>query len=317
MSFVQRLAFASRRNRAGYRIHIGPDGIPISDYGYIDGRLVGRQYSIVAVADRGLDYWNRFVREVGEKPALLCYDWSRFPVQRRCRPLTSDDGRTMFLNCADWMCERVCPRGGYVVWEYAYPSFYGTTAGWKSAHAQAEGIQLLLRAHAATKDDRYLQVAMQALPAFEVPFEDGGLRLTTGRDAWWYLKFADANAMRRPRVLNGMMFALLGIHEVCERGDAFAVDLFHRGTNALTAFLHRFDGGNWSYYDDAGKPASLHYHSIHIEQLHRLYDCTRETALRMYAMRFSAYLTMQDSGAGSLHKDIQAGGGGLKSTKHG
>jgi hypothetical protein len=222
----------------------------------------------------------------------------------------------MFLNCANWLCERVCLKRGYAVWEYAYPSFYGTKVGWKSAHAQAEGIQLLLRAYAATEDEKYLQVATRALPAFEIPFEDGGLRLTIGQNAWWYLKFADANAMRRPRVLNGMMFALLGIQEVCERGDPFAVDLFRRGTNALTAFLHRFDGGNWSYYDDAGKPASVHYHSIHIEQLHRLYDCTREAALGMYARRFSAYLTMQDSGAGSPNKDIRTGGG-LKGAQHG
>ena len=82
-------------------------------------------------------------------------------------------------------------------------------------------------------------------------------------------------------------------------------------------YLNRFDSGDWSYYDDAGKPASLHYHNIHIEQLRRLYDYTREPVFKAYAERFSAYLTMPDGGGEGAGTDVWAGDGCLRGDKHG
>ena len=89
-----------------------------------------------------------------------------------------------------------------------------------------------------------------------------------------------------------MMFALLGIREMCEQGDELAADLFRKGTNAVLASLDRFDGGDWSCYDDAGKRASGHYHDIHIEQLRRLHECTQNALFQAYADRFSRYLAL-------------------------
>jgi PST family polysaccharide transporter len=289
------LILAPRRDI--YRIDIDPDGIPVSTYGRIEGRYVGRQHSVVAVADKGLDYWNQWVRKPSERRAILCYDWSKHPAEKTHVPTSSEHARTMMLNCANWLCGCFCRKREYGIWEYGYPSFYGTQAGWRSAHAQAEGIQLLLRAHAVTGENRFFQIAMEALPAFAVPCEEGGLRMAIGEGVWWYPKFVDENWAHRPKVLNGMMFSLLGIHELCERGDAFSADLFGKGVKALLACLNRFDAGDWSYYDDAGKRASLHYHGIHILQLHRLYEHTRETVFKTCAERFATYLGKRDADA--------------------
>ena len=198
MRFSRRIVAWIGRREDPYRIEIGPDGVPISDYGYVRGEYVGRQYSIAAVADKGLDYWNRFVCGPNDRQVLLCYDWSRFRPGKTCSPALDAEGRKMLLRCADWLEEHAHRQDGSCIWRYGYPSFYGTEAGWRSGHAQAEAIQLLLRAHALTGEEKYRQTARQALRPFTIPFEDGGVRLTVGQDAWWYLKFADANSLRRP-----------------------------------------------------------------------------------------------------------------------
>jgi len=303
MSIVHNIFASLRRSRRNsYTIDINLDGIPISDYGHLNGKNVGRQHSVLAVADKGLDYWNTFVRGPDEKRVLLCYDWSRFPPKKSSLPKSCQDGQRMFLNCADWLREHVQHRNGYCIWEYAYPSFYDTQAGWKSSHAQAESMRLLLRAYEVTKNERYLSVAEHALPPFRIPLEKGGLCLKVAEDAWWYLKFADKRS-KKVKVLNGMMFTLLGIYEFSERRTTFAAELFRKGTGALKQYLSCFDSGSWSYYDIFGKPASIHYHKIHIKQLQLLYNYTQEAEFKAYAERFGEYLESRDkSGSISTQK---------------
>ena len=47
-----------------FNIEIDEQGIPWSDYGEYYGLSIGRQRSVLAVAERGLYYWNTFLSEL-------------------------------------------------------------------------------------------------------------------------------------------------------------------------------------------------------------------------------------------------------------
>ena len=53
---------------------VDPDGVPFSDYGTCGGMEIGRQRSILSVGERGLWYWNEFLRSDSHS-ILLSYDW--------------------------------------------------------------------------------------------------------------------------------------------------------------------------------------------------------------------------------------------------
>jgi hypothetical protein len=176
---------------------------------------------------------------------LLSYDWKRYPVNRDFEPQDIASGQSMTMSCADWLMKNIKLRGSFAVWTYPYPMSYGTNPGWCSAHAQAVGLQLLARVAKLTKDEKYLEPVASLLAAFEIEVANGGL-VHRDESYWWFEKFADPENAK-PKVLNGAMFALLGLAEVagllsCE----LAKSLFERGLAAVLAFLPNFDLGDWS-----------------------------------------------------------------------
>lgn len=247
-------------------LYLDDMGIPVSVYGVIQGQHVGPQRSIVAVADKGLDYWNRINPD--RPQVILSYSWDEGRDLRTADGLASNIGAAdAMINCANWLLDNFDRRDGYSVWRYAYPSFYGTRPGWRCAHAQGQAIQLMLRTHDATGDNRYLDCGLSALQAFYRTVEQDGLTEKLGPKRWWYHKFADVDC-ERPRVLNGMLFALLGLYDAHLRtGSAEARELFEYGVAAASDTLHLYDLGEWSAYNVFGAPSSRHYHEIHCRQL--------------------------------------------------
>lgn len=273
-------------NKPYFRMFIDEKGIPISDYGYVNGVYVGKQRSIVAVAEKGLDYWNKYQLGGANDTGLLSYDWEKFPENKENTPKNATEARRMLLNCADWLLEHATSYGDYMLWEYRYPSFYNTNPGWRSSQAQAMGISLLIRTYELTSDPKYLNCAERSLRAFYVSVEDGGVTDKESSEGWWYDKFADAEC-KRPKVLNGMMFALLGIHDFyVKENNKDAKFLFDKGVIALKKSLPKYDAGNWSYYDRLGKLAPQWYHNIHIRQLDLLYGITKESIFKRYCAKF-------------------------------
>ena len=274
---------------SSYEVILDENGIPITHYGCIDGIYVGKQRSIVAVADKSLDYWNEYQLSDKNDKVLLSYDWDKCLKKNDNTPKNSTEARMMFLNCADWLVENVVYYENYTVWEYSYPSYYKQTPPWRSGQAQAMGIQTLLRAYDLTDDPKYLTCAKNALQAFYITVEVGGVTDMEPDGGWWYDKFADIDG-ERPKVLNGMMFALLGIHDFYERtNDPDAKILFDNGIISLKNHLGEYDAGNWSYYDRNGKLASEKYHNIHIQQLSILYNITGDSAFKNYHDKFKSY----------------------------
>jgi hypothetical protein len=270
-----------------FNITIDELGIPWNDYGEYNGLQIGRQRSALAVAERGLYYWNKFNLDSGPH-VLLSYDWSRYPVNSENEPDGPQSAKVMMRHCADWLLENIADRGNFGVWIYPYPFSYNTRPGWRSAQTQAVGLQLLLRQYALTDDSRYLIHFDRLLNAFDVKVEDGGLLDIDSAGIPWFEKFADANNLR-PRILNGMLFALIGLHDVSAAHFSKARVIFDKGIESVLNSLTRYDLGDWSSYDILGKRSSLHYHKIHIAQLDLLFRATSHEKLKQIRDRFHGY----------------------------
>lgn len=270
-----------------FAMRVDEQGLPYSDYGRYRDIEIGRQRSILSVAERGLWCWNEF--SLGPDPVLLSYNWNKWPSNREANPKDAAKARRVLEACASWLIGNLVEDEGFAVWEYGYPMPYETRTGWRSAHAQAVGMQLLLRAQAIAPQARYTDSFGRLLAAFDAPLARGGLLDLTEDGLVWFEKLADPNNTR-PRILNGMMFAVIGLFDVAKQtGDTKAVALAEVGARTVAATLPRFDLGDWSAHDRFGKRASQHYHAIHIAQLRILHQITGDESFSRWADQFSAY----------------------------
>ena len=169
----------------------------------------------------------------------------------------------------------------------------GSNLPWLSAMAQGEGASLLVRAHAATKDDRFADAAHRALGSLAVPIAEGGLRARLG--AGFFLEEYPTDPPSH--VLNGGIFALWGYHDVAlGLGDEVARREFERGVDTLAQNVGRWDTGSWSRYDlfprRVDNVASSAYHLLHINQLLAMQLIAPSPELAAAAARFEGYLAL-------------------------
>jgi len=285
------------------KIYVDESGIPYTDYGNQKGNPSGIQHSVLAVAERGLWYWNEFNLSKSGEQVLLSYDWTQWPINKEQNPANDESARTMLIHCADWLMNNLTDRGSYLLWCYGYPAYYEVQAGWGSAHAQAVGLQLLLRA-SELYGDCYLTPVEGLLRAFDVPIEDGGLLDNSDPQVPWFENFAHPQS-QRPKVLNGMLFTLLGLHDIANRtGLEVARWLYEAGLKSVLQLMDHYDLGDWSAYDIQGKSASLHYHHIHVEQLDRLFRIEGDIRLAQWRDRFASYQSPPEPGHDRLKAEV-------------
>ena len=225
-------------------------------------------------------------------PVSICqwaFRWwercTRFPAP----PAVDANARTYFMNCANWLLEHGVRRGDALVWEYDF-DLDTIKAPWISGMAQGHAVQVLIRAHSLTSDEKCLRAAEQALEAFFVDIPDGGVRIVDKGPAgsWWYAEYPTSERQRR--VLNGMMFTLLGIHEFyLATGNARAKEAFENGVRSVLAHLDEYDAGGWTCYDADKKLATPRYHQIHVNLLWRLHEATNEEKFKLFAERWDGY----------------------------
>jgi heparosan-N-sulfate-glucuronate 5-epimerase len=239
------------------------NGVMMYDY----GGSVGRVYNPKVVAAEGLKYHEKY--------------WQ-----------TGDPlARQYFLNTADWLMSHATDRGSYSVWEYgfAWKSYGGLNPPYASALAQAEGINVLTRAHNMTGDERYLMEAKRGFGAFMADYEEGGVASYEGRDSA-FLQLLAQPGFAKTYVLNGHTNSLIFIWQYYEyTRDYRALIVFGKGVNWLLGNLQKYDTGDWSFYDQMGTRARDSYHQSHVSQLGRLYEITGEPALKEYRDRFAGY----------------------------
>jgi heparosan-N-sulfate-glucuronate 5-epimerase len=161
---------------------------------------------------------------------------------------------------------------------------------WLSAMAQGEGASLLVRVHAATRDDRFAEAALRALRPMALPSRESGVRVELG-DGFFLEEYpTDPPSL----VLNGGIFALWGYYDVAVAlGDDDARREFEQGLETLADNIDRWDTGAWSRYDlfprRMTNVASSFYHDLHINQLRAMELIAPRPELSAAAERFERY----------------------------
>ncbi|QEG41891.1 D-glucuronyl C5-epimerase family protein [Roseimaritima ulvae] len=182
--------------------------------------------------------------------------------------------KATIARCADWLADQHGPCPGKMDgWAYGFDhGRLSIKAPFISAMGQGQGISLLVRAHHLLGNDRYLDMAKQALEPFFHPVEKGGVTayLPDGGIA-----FEEYPCRPYSHILNGFMFALWGVHDFgIYTQDLQALELAQAGADTLAKMLPRYDVGYWSRYGLFPHPspnvASPFYHELHIAQLRAL-----------------------------------------------
>lgn len=254
------------REKADYPGHYDSAGIPMLDY---HGEI-GLQYNPIAIAQWGLANYNRFSQTGDDAP---------------CQKT---------LKAADWLCANLEQNShGLWVWNHHFDWDYRDRlkAPWYSGLAQGQGVSLLLRAHAQTGREEYLQAAGRAfIPLTRLIAEGGVLFEDEERNLWIEEYLVDPPT----HILNGFLWALWGVFDfwrVCE--DSAAKEVFDRGVRTLVQNLQRFDAGFWSLYEQSGTRlkmlASPFYHRLHIVQLRVMAMLTGESLFAEVANRWEGY----------------------------
>lgn len=170
-------------------------------------------------------------------------------------------------------------------------SLNGLPTPWISALTQGRVLSVLARAYELSNDKQHLVIAQKVMTPFKVPVKEGGVQASfpNGDIAFEEYPFSKPNI-----VLNGLITALVGLHDLAEIGrDCDAADLFGRGVQGLERNLQRYDLGFWTTYDLA-QPfrtvASEKYHRYHIAQLWGLYEMTGSETFKGYGLKWQGYL---------------------------
>lgn len=194
--------------------------------------------------------------------------------------------------CADWLIENFTDwRDDIGAWIYDYGiDFYGPEAPWISGMAQGQALSLLLRCHQFQKIENFLKLSERAFNAFLHPVREGGV-VSSFPDS--SLIFEEYPTNPPSQVLNGHMFALLGIHDYAEYWDkSEARDLFKFAVEGLCKNLNRYDTGYWNFYDQhpSRRLASAMYIKVHVQLLSILYEISGEQTLLTFVNKWQSYL---------------------------
>ena len=205
---------------------VDEDGIPLVNYGFIGGKYVGEQRNPVTTSHKIFEYY------------LDYKDSSNVIVKQ------------YVVNNANWIVSNSKIQGNYsmLYYNFSWP-IYDMPDPWRSGMAQGLAIRALGNAHEITNDSRYLDTSDLLLNSFFVEIKNGGVTYKTPDDGWWYEEYAHENG-KESKVLNGMMHALIGIHEYyLYTNEPKAKFLFEKGVLALKKDLPSYDIEGYSYYD--------------------------------------------------------------------
>ncbi len=205
--------------------------------------------------------------------------------------------RSKFLSAADWLVShQVDDRNTGGVWLNFFPMpnlpplIEYTRGAWISGMAQGLGISLLLRAYAETEEWKYLDAATAATLPFYFDIAEGGVARAFPDGT---IFFEEVPAEPPLRVLNGALFALLGVIEYCERvPDHGLPDVRVAAVEGMRRALPQFDRRFASLYDLRRRQvANAEYHTLHIALLDVLSDVCQVDEFRQWADKWRRCMT--------------------------
>jgi hypothetical protein len=195
-----------------------------------------------------------------------------------------------FLKVCDVIEGRALRAGEELRWPARVPvAKYRLKPPWCSALTQSQAASVFLRAHLATGEERYADLAQRAVrPLLNERPSD-----LVSQTAFGPI-LEEAPGAPASHILNGWITGLWGLWEVhLGLGDGRAGEVFHAGVQCLRAHLHAYDTGWWSRYslyphalEDLAKPI---YHCHHVDQLEVLHRLTGCEDLKELAVRWAGY----------------------------
>jgi len=235
------------------------DGIPIVNYGFVGIEHIGSQRNPVTISQKLFEFYSDFKKTGNET------------------------SKQYILNNANWLVSNSKNHGNYSILYYNFSWVpYDMPNPWRSGMAQGQGLQALVKAHEITNNSTFLDTAELLLNSFFVEVKNGGVTYKSSNNGWWYEEYSHEKG-KESRVLNGMNFAILGIHEYYTyTNETNAKFLFDKGVTALKQDLPKYDFDGHSYYDSLGKAADKKYHKIHVNQSKTLYEITNDPIFKKY-----------------------------------
>jgi hypothetical protein len=173
----------------------------------------------------------------------------------------------------------------FIAWEYAF-HFGGGSPPWISGMADATAIQAYGRAADLLGEPRYLDVAREALGAFET-LAPTGVRTTGFAGGVHYLQYSFAP---RLYIFNAFLQSLIGLNDFGRiADDARAAKLFEEAEPEAREEIPRSDVGDWSRYSYSGAESTRDYHELLREFLASM--CSRRLGALYcdYAERYRGY----------------------------
>jgi len=232
--------------------------------------------------------------------------------------VSTNEHLALFFKAADWFVHHQDTRGGWPipVQRKFTKAFYPILSpGWYSAMGQGHALSVLARAYYLVSSqtsvnslfgyrtldhsDRYARSCSAAVKyIFDQPGTLHGVKAVFMGKYSWYEEYPTEPSTF---VLNGFMYALLGLYDVKSIGIPGAAEkalsLYEDGLTSLKTILPLFDTGSGSLYDlrhftVPGIPpnlARLDYHSTHINQLLTFATFEKDPVFRATAKRWISY----------------------------
>jgi len=244
------------------------DGIPINKT-YIDVADKEYVYFPISIGQMGLSVFHTFLKsksEVDKNRFQKFVDWFYNNVD-----LHPDLG-------ARWITDVSLPQ-------------YHYTKPWPSAFSQSRALSILLRGYQLTNNEAYLDLSKKALIPFTRSVKEGGVAIFTE----WGPFYEEYTAEIPTLVLNGMIFALLGILDFMRLfpEHKMAKQIFSDGVETIHNILPEFDLGFWSRYNLCRAswypkidPATIRYQRLHVTQLKLMHLLTGDSLFNDYAEKF-------------------------------
>lgn len=203
--------------------------------------------------------------------------------------LWNDNQRALFDKYANEIIKNIEDNGNFAGIPYTKPfklvGYSGFPKTWQSGMTNGMLLSVLKRAGKH-------ELGNKVIESFNYDVSDGGVRTQLSEGVW----FDEFTSEKRGHVLNGMMYALLGLYDF---GTPKAKQLFCEGVDCLTKKLgdYEFCKGMSRYDDNRMFWAGKHYHSVHYRQLFEISEITGDDFFKRVGQRWKSeheeeYLTM-------------------------
>jgi hypothetical protein len=244
-------------------------GVPFVFYAEENGIRPGYQRNATTVATYALQYFDR------------------------AQNGSSSQAKKRFVHCAKWLNENITHRKGHglYVFPWRQPWYPQIDSFFTSGMSSGLALEVFAKAHQLTGDSTYWFAGKQLVRGYYLPIQQGGFTIQNPY-GWWYEEFADTSC-NTPRVFDGHLFAVLGLHAWIQHDESndSAAFLLDMGVKAALVNLEKYDAGNGAvFYDASRKLADNKYQQVLAHQLNRMYTISGQSAFKELSLRLNKKL---------------------------